>query len=242
MSNELTKIIIIGASSGIGEALAKQYLAQGSIVGISARRIEALQSIQKNNPGQLLVQTMDVCSPDKAIIQLDQLIKKMDGVDIIVISAGTGFINQQLEWPKEELTINTNVIGFAAMASHAMNYFLHRGSGHLVSISSISALRGSDLAPAYAASKAFVSNYMQGLRKKAKKMGIKVWVTDIKPGFVDTPMAKGKGLFWVCPVNKAAQQIKNAIDKKRQHAYVSKRWRLIAWLFKFLPQPIYNRI
>ena len=242
MSNQLAKVIIIGATSGIGEALTKQYLSQGATVGITGRRTENLRSIQQNNPGHLLIQSMDVCETDQAIIQLDQLIKNLGGVDIVVISAGTSFTNQQLEWPKEELTIKTNVVGFAAIATHAMNYFLNRGSGHLVSISSINALRGSDLAPTYAASKAFVSNFMQGLRKKANKMGLDVSVTDIQPGFVDTPMAKGEGLFWVCAVDKAAHQIKKAIDKKRQHAYVSKRWRIIAWLLKLMPQPLYDRI
>lgn len=241
--SSIRKIIIIGATSGIGEALAKQYLAQGDIVGISGRREENLQQLQQAySSDQLFIQTMDVCQTDEAVSQLKQLVEKMDGVDLVVINAGIGFINKRLSWSLEAETIQTNVVGFAALANYAMNYFLTRGKGQLVSISSISALRGSDLAPAYAASKAFVSNYMEGLRKKASKNKTEIVVTDIQPGFVDTPMAKGDGLFWVCPVDKAAQQIKTAIDKKRQHAYVSKRWRLIAWVMKLLPQPLYHRI
>ena len=85
-------------------------------------------------------------------------------------------------------------------------------------------------------------NYLEGLRQKAKKLNSDISVTDIRPGFVDTEMAKGEGLFWVAPVEKASRQIFNAINRKKRVAYVTKRWRFIASVLKHLPRPIYDKM
>jgi short-subunit dehydrogenase len=122
-----------------------------------------------------------------------------------------------------------------------MNYFLSKGNGHLAVISSISSLRGSSECPAYNASKSFVSNYLEGMQCKAKKSGANVCVTDIKPGFIDTAMAQGEGLFWVMPVSVAAHQIHKAIKAKKKSVYITKRWALIAFLLKRLPKSLYTK-
>ena len=136
----------------------------------------------------------------------------------------------------------TLLILLAAIANAAFKYFYNQGSGHIVGISSIAAIRGSGEAPAYNASKAFVSNYLEGLRQKARKSGIAITVTEIQPGFVNTAMAKGEGLFWVSSPGKAGQQILKAVNSKKKHAYITKRWRLIAWLLKIIPGWIYNKL
>ena len=100
-----------------------------------------------------------------------------------------------------------------------------RGSGHIVSVSSIAALRGNRAAPAYNASKAFMSNYMEALRNRFPKLKLAIVVTDVQPGFVDTAMAKGEGVFWASAPEKAARQIFAAICNGKEHAYVTKRWR-----------------
>ena len=236
------KVIIVGATSGIGLELAVQYMKSGFLVGITGRRLEKLKAFQQRFLGKAHIKQMDLALSGQSIIQLNHLISQMKGVDIIVICAGVGHINHQLEWQKEQQTIDVNVTGFTAIATTALNYFVQQGSGQLVSISSINGLRGSNVAPAYAASKAYVSNYMQGLRKKVNKLKLPIFVTDIQPGFVDTKMAQGEGLFWVAPVEKAAKQIKRAIDKKKKQAFITKRWRLVAWLLTGLPDWIYNRL
>ena len=235
------KAIIIGATSGIGRELAKLMADEGYSVGAAGRRLELLQSLQKEFPDKIHIKRIDISLPS-AIGILKELIAEMDGADIIVISSGTGFINKDLEWAKEKETIDVNITGFAAMAGAAFDYFRGRGGGHLVGISSIAAIRGGGEAPAYNASKAFVSNYLEGLRQKAGKLKLALTVTDIQPGFVDTPMARGEGLFWVATPQKAAKQIFDAIKKKKSHAYVTKRWRLIAWLLKLLPDSLYSKI
>jgi short-subunit dehydrogenase len=98
------------------------------------------------------------------------------------------------------------------------------------------------MAPAYSATKAYQINYMESLRKKAFKAGNQILVTDIRPGLVDTAMAKGDGLFWVMPVEKVARQIWTAIRKKKSKVYVTKRWHILAIINKNLPFGLYKRM
>jgi short-subunit dehydrogenase len=237
----MKRAIIIGASSGIGRELAKS-IRNGYVVGVMARRVQLLDELGKEVKGTLFVQNIDVADVESAIKTLAEFIKEMGGVDLIVISAGTGEINNSLSWHLENETIKTNVSGFAALVNVAMHHFTEKGSGHLVGISSIAALRGGRESPAYNASKAFESNYMEGLRQKVRKSGLPITITDIKPGFVNTAMAKGDGIFWAAEPEKAAEQMYHVIKRKKSTAYITRRWVLIAWLIKLLPGFIYERL
>jgi short-subunit dehydrogenase len=166
----------------------------------------------------------------------------MGGVDLVIISSGYGDLNHQLQWSIEKDTIDVNVSGFTLIAGIAFQYFLDKGSGHLVGISSIAALRGNRIAPAYSASKAYVSNYLEGLRQRAVRSKKPIFITDIKPGFVKTPMSKGNNLFWISTAGEAAQQIYDAIRNKKKMAYITRRWRLIAWIMKVAPDWLYNKM
>jgi short-subunit dehydrogenase len=234
--------IIIGASSGIGRALAKELHNAGYRVGVSARRTELLEELATELGANLTIRKLDVTKTDESHMIFSQMAEELGRVDLVVISAGTGAINPELDWAKEEITISTNVLGFTRLADSAMNFFMAQGYGHLVGISSIAALRGNSVAPAYNASKAFVSNYLEGLRMKAFKQNPKIQVTDIRPGFVDTAMAQGEGLFWVASPEKAARQIYNAIKSRKKVAYITRRWRLIAWLMQLLPDFLIYRM
>ena len=237
----MKKAIIIGATSGIGRELAKILSLNNYVVGMAGRRTELLSNLQRAISGSY-IKRIDVTESEEAITLLKELIQEMGGMDLIVIGSGVGFINPELVWKQEKETIDVNISGFAAIANAAFKYFSNQGSGHIVGISSVAAIRGSGEAPAYNASKAFVSNYLEGLRQKARKSGIAITVTEIQPGFIDTAMAKGEGLFWVSPPGKAARQIFKAINSKKKHAYITKRWRLIALLLKIIPGWIYNKI
>ena len=214
----------------------------GYSLGLVGRRIDLLLSLQQEVAPSSFTKQIDLSQTTQAMQLLKELMQQMNGVDLVVISSGVGFINTDLEWGKESSAISVNVTGFAAMANVAMQHFMTQGSGHLVGISSIAALRGSESSPAYSASKAFISNYLEGLRKKVVKLKVPITVTEIMPGFVDTAMAKGDGLFWVAPAEKAAQQIFRAIRSRKNHACVTRRWSAIAWLLKVLPDVIYLRI
>jgi short-subunit dehydrogenase len=231
----MKKAIIIGASSGMGRELAKVLVRHDYVVGITGRRTELLTELQAELQSKCLIRTMDVADTSTAIATFNSLIAEMGGVDLVVISAGTGHGTADLQWPNEKDTIDTNVSGFTAIADAAFNYFVKQGHGHLVGISSIAAIRGSRYAPSYNASKAFVCNYLEGLRHMAIKSKLPIYVTDIQPGFVDTRMAQGDKIFWRASTNKAARQIYRAIQRKKPHAYVTRRWRLIAWVLKIMP-------
>lgn len=238
----MKKAIIIGASSGIGRELAKILSRNKYVVGVMARRVQLLDELGKEVEGTLFVQRIDVADIESAIETLAKFIKEMGGADPIVISTGTGEINDELGWPLENEAIKTNVSGFAALVNVAMHHFMEKGTGHLVGISSIAALRGGRESPAYNASKAFESNYLEGLRQKVRKSGLPITITDIKPGFVNTAMAKGEGIFWAAEPEKAAEQIYHVIKRRKSTAYVTRRWVLIAWLIRLLPGFIYERL
>jgi len=233
--------IIIGASSGIGKSLAKVLSRNGYRLGLTGRRLLLLQEIKDSLHNDVFIQEMDVSTTTEAEKQFDFLVDQMGDIDLVIISAGIGYLNPDLDSTLELQTINTNVSGFVIIADAAFRHFLNHGKGHLVGISSIAALRGNAYAPAYNASKAFVSNYLEGLRLKALKSNLDISVTDIRPGFVDTQMAQGDSLFWVSTPEKAADQIFQAIKAKKASAYITKRWRLIAWLMKLMPIKIYKK-
>lgn len=236
------KILIIGASSGIGRRMAEVYASSGNKVGISARRSELLNELQRIYPSNIFTECFDVTADNK-IQHMQSLVNKTGGMDILVISAGTGEPSVDLKWEIDKSIVDTNVNGFIEIANWGFNFFVSQGSGQLVTISSIAANRGSSYSPAYAASKSFQSTYFEGLFIKAKKLKRDVAVTCIEPGFVRTKMAKGGDkMFWIVPVDKAVRQIMNGIQKKRRKVYVSKRWLIIAKLMKYMPFFIYKRI
>jgi len=232
--------VVIGASSGIGRALAVTLASQGYRVGVVARRSDLLTSLRAELAGHGVIKVLDVSQPELAMPLLRELIAELGDVELFVVSAGTGFDNPDLEWEPERETIAVNVLGFAAMVNVAAAHLKARGSGHLVGISSVAAVRGIGGAPAYAASKAFVSNYLQGVRYRFRKLRLPIVVTDVQPGFVDTRMAGGT--FWMAPAETAARQIAEAIRSQREHVYVTRRWRLIAWAMRVLPDALYARL
>jgi short-subunit dehydrogenase len=234
----MKKAIIIGATSGIGKSLCEILIQQGYVVGITGRRIDLLQSIQQQHPDAIYYQPLDVQDLSTLISKCDQLVSQLGGMDLLVISSGVGEINKELSFDVENNTIRTNVQGFTAVADWGMTYFKKQGFGHLVNISSVAGIRGNGDAPAYFASKAFQINYLEGMRLNASKAGLNIYVTDVRPGFVDTAMALGDGLFWVAPVEKAAKQIFSAIQRKKKVVYISKRWASIGYALKVIPYRI----
>jgi len=201
-----------------------------------------LEDLAKTLPNRAITAEMDVSEPLSAKQQFEHLVAQLGNVDLVIISAGTGHLNPELDPSLELETINTNVNGFPVIAGAAFNHFKKNKKGHLVGISSILMLRGNAGVPAYSATKAYISNYMEGLRLKALKENLDVRVTDIRPGFVDTAMAKGDHMFWSAQAEEAASQIVDAINSKKSHAYITKRWRLIAWLMMVTPNFLYKKL
>jgi short-subunit dehydrogenase len=201
------KAIIVGATSGIGRELAKVMSASGYIVGITGRLTSLLDSLEKELPGNCFKASLDLASVSEAVGVLENLLEEMDGVDIIVINAGTGSIDPEFPLSDE--------------------------------LETVAAIKGGPIA-SYNASKAYVSSYLEGLCCRSSAQGNNISVTDIHPGFVDTAMAKGEGIFWKAPVKKAARQIFSAIGDKRRVAYITRRWRIIGLLLSWMPFGLYR--
>ncbi len=237
----MKRVIIIGATSGIGWALASLYAADGWTVGITGRRTERLEELRTKSGGIVHATFMDVSDTGSARKTFLELVSEIGGIDLVIISSGTGYLDDSLPWQKELETIKTNVEGFAAIAHAAFEIFRQQGCGHLAGISSIASVRGGPV-PAYNASKAFVSSYLQGFRSIAARDNLPVYVTDILPGFVDTAMAKGDGLFWVASPERAAIYIFRAIEKKKRRVWVTRRWRFVALLLQFMPEKLYHSL
>lgn len=235
----MKKAIIIGATSGIGNELANILAQHDFMVGITGRRENLLTDLKATNPTNFIVSAFDCTSANNSQ-KLNELAQALSGLDLLILSSGKGDLNEKLDYEIENSTNQLNVIAFTEMVDWAYNYFQKQGRGHLVVISSIAGLRGSKVAPAYNASKAYQINYLEGLRQKAKSSKKPILVTDIRPGFVNTDMAKGEGRFWVASKEKAAKQIFDIIKAKKDVGYVSKRWWLIALILKGLPRNIYK--
>ena len=143
----MKRAIIIGATSGIGEEVAKLLIQQGWHIGIAGRREEALEKLQATAPGQIEIQRLDVTDPDAPTL-LETLIRKLGGMDLFFLSSGIGSQNPDLKPEIELNTARTNVEGFTRMVTAAFNHFKTQGGGHIAVISSIAGTKGLGIAPA----------------------------------------------------------------------------------------------
>lgn len=239
-SENKKKVLILGATSGIGKGLAELYSSKGFIVGATGRRTALLEELQQNN-SNIHIKTFDILASDSTA-RLQELIDEMGGVDIAIISSGIGFVNRSLDWEIENSTAQTNVVGFTRMADYLYHYFSNKGSGHLAGISSIASYRGLDLCPAYSASKSYVSVYLEALRRKVnKEKGKRIKVSTILPGFIDTPLlGEGTPTIWVATVDKAVRQMYHSMQRFRRKIYITRRWRWVAALARIVPGWLYD--
>jgi short-subunit dehydrogenase len=230
--------VVFGATSGIGKELAKLLVRDGYKVLITGRRKERLEAIMAENPGQIFIRQHDITNLDDSLKVFEKLPDLFEKVDLIIHNSGIGEDNFDLAWEKDLPTLETNVLGATRIYQLSYNYFKNQKFGHLVSITSIASLIGNRNVPAYHASKAFQSNYMESLWMKARRTKkAKIHITNILPGYVDTDIITGE-TFWMAPLDKAVKQMYTAIQKKKRKAYITKRWRLVALMMNILPPQI----
>ena len=221
-------IVIIGATSGVGKTLFEKYANENNRIGIIGRRAHLLDELYQKYPSKTIPTKADITNLEEIEQAINALHKEMEYIDLAIVCSGTGDINATLDYSIERPAIDTNIVGCTFVIDMLYHILEQQGHGHLVAITSAGGLRGEAMAPAYSATKAYQINYVEALRKKAFKNGEHIIVTDIRPGLVDTAMAKGEGLFWVMPVEKVARQIISAICKKKSKAYVTRRWHILA--------------
>ncbi len=236
------RIIITGATSGIGHAVALIYINRGWTVGLAARREEVLREMAVGREN-VYWSVCDVRSADGGVSALEQLVEKMGGVDVVLHCSGIGKMSGVPSFAEDLPTIETNVRGWTAVVTWAFARFEQQGYGHLAAVTSIASLRGLAAAPAYSASKAYQAHYLEALRQRAKGRRTGICVTEIRPGFVDTPLLSNPNVFfWVMPVDRTARQIVRALDCRKGVVSVTRRWRLLVPLIRLAPEWLVVRL
>ena len=230
----MKQAIIVGASSGLGWELAIQLADKGYQLGVMGRREALLNELVEKLPGTHFIQATDVSNAEQSQTELEKLIARMGDVELIVLSSGVGLFENKLEWAAEREMIDVNVRGFAALTIVAMEHFARRGAGHLAGISSMAAHIFGAKTVTYHATKAFVSNYLAGMRQRAIRSGLPITITTIEPGFIKTPMVHGNPL-WMAPVEKGVTQMVAGLLNKKNHIYITKRWRYVAFVADLMP-------
>ena len=236
------KVIIIGATSGIGREVALIYIAQGWKVGVAGRREAELEALRAAYPEQVSAQALDVTKED-APQKLQALIEQVGGMDVFLLSSGIGKQNPTLETGLELATAATNVEGFIRMTNAAFHYFEQQGHGHLAVISSIAGTKGLGAAPAYSATKGFQNIYMDALDQLARMKKLNIQFTDIRPGFVATPLLNNQKkypMLMEAPI--VALDIVSAIEKKKRVAIIDWKFRLLVGFWRLIPKWIWLRL
>lgn len=244
------KVIIIGASSGIGEKLALHYAKTGCMVGIAARREDKLAAIAEQYPNKMIYTLMDVTQTGNggAVDKFLQLIEQLGGVDMVVYCSGAGEQNSLLDISKELNTVRVNVEGFMMIATAAFDYFYNKAITpesivpQFVAISSVASVRGLNIATSYSASKRFQVTYMQGLAQLATKKGLKMTFTTLLPGFVRTDFIGGKKYPLIMSLDYAVRRMVRAIESRMGYAIIDWRWAIVVFFWKLIPEFIWRRI
>jgi short-subunit dehydrogenase len=235
------RVIIVGATSGIGYEVAKEYVRMGWQVGVSGRRQEVLEQFQATAPDQIKIQSLDVTHEDAAD-KLLALIGQLGGMDLFLLSSGIGSQNPNLKPEVEINTARTNVEGFMRMVTTAFNYFKENGGGHLAVISSIAGTKGLGSAPAYSATKRFQNTYIDALAQLSRMQRLHITFTDIRPGFVETPLLKDRNYPMLMQANSVAAHIISAIARKKRVAVIDYRYAILVFFWKLIPSCLWERM
>ena len=237
----MPKVVIIGASSGMGLEVAKLLLAEGYSLGVAARREDRLQALKQLAPDRVVTATIDVTAEDAAS-RLRALIDELGGMDLFFYASGIGKQNRELTPDIELNTVNTNGMGFTRMIGEAYRYFAEKGEGHIAAITSIAGTKGLGPAPSYSATKAMQNTYLQALEQQANARKLKIRFTDIRPGFVDTDLLKGDFHYpMMLKPEKVARQIVKAIKNKRHIKVIDWRYALMTACWRRIPRPLWRR-
>ena len=236
--------IVVGASSGIGAACARELAQRGYRVAALARRQERLEEL-KSGPGGDAISTYahDVKDVEAVPDLFAGIVRDLGRLDMIIYATGVMPKIEQdtYDFAKDREVLDTNLLGCVRWLNEAAPFMQKQGSGSIVGISSIAGDRGRVGYPVYNTSKAAMNTYLEALRNRLTRHGVRV--TTIKPGYVATSMTEGmKGLFWVAQPEQAAKAIVSAAEKGRQTRYVLRRWGLVGMVIRNIPSFIFRKL
>lgn len=251
----------MGATSGIGQEVARLLAANGYEVGIAGRREERLVQMAQATPGIVTHRQIDVTKED-APTELYKLIEDLGGMDLYFHSSGIGWENVALDADKELKTVETNGVGFVRMVSAAYNWFAEqradeakqRAEGdeqragdkerkaRIACITSIARTRGLGAAPAYSATKRMQAHYLECLSQQARMRHLNIGITDIRPGFVATDLIAGSHFPLQLKTEDVARTIVRAIERGSEVVTIDWRYRLLVAAWQLIPRWLWVRL
>ncbi len=250
MSATFTRAIVVGASSGVGEAIARELAQRGAKVALVARRKERLEALKEELDalaGSAVVVGHDVRDYDAVPELFDAVVDELGGLDLIVYAAGVmlGVDEHEYAFTKERHMVEVNLLGAMAWLNPAMAFMEAARSGVVVGVSSIAGARGRRGNPGYGASKAGLTTWLEGLRNKAHRYGVRV--VTVKPGFIDTDMFRNAGIDGTPPglspisPQHCATEILRMAAKGPLDAFLPRRWGLVALVISLIPSWLFRK-
>lgn len=243
-------VVITGASSGIGRALAVEFARRGYNLGLTARRMGALEELREellqlgDSPSNIAVATLDVDQITSVGPTLQDLFGQLGRIDTVVVNAGINTFTAigKGSLLKEQQLLQTNLLGAIATVNAAAEYFITAGGGRIVGISSLAALQAMPKQAAYCASKAGFSMYLDAARVELKRYNINI--TKILPGFVITEiMPKIDKYPFAVTAEQAAREMVDAIEKGKALSVIPAfPWKWLRPLFGHIPDALWKRL
>lgn len=229
----------------MGMRIATDFARAGWRVGIAARNETKLRAVKDLFPDRIEYSVIDVTAQD-AVKKFEDLIEQLDGMDILLYAAGTGWYNPGLNLGKDEATIGVNVTGFTKIINAAYRYFKDTANvskGRIAAITSVAGMKGLGVSAAYSASKRYQWTYLKALDQLAHSQHVNVSITDIRPGFVDTPLLEGNHNYpMLMSIDYVAPRIEKAIMERRHVATIDCRWSVVSALWSMIPDAIWRHI
>lgn len=231
----------MGATSGIGFCTAERFLSEGYVVGVAGRRSDKLQYFTEKYPERCYSAEIDI-TEDDAAERLHTLIEATGGMDVYLHVSGMGAQNQALAPEIEINTAKTNSVGFTRMITAAYNYFVSAGGGHIAAVSSIAGTKGLGAAPAYSATKRYQNIYIDSLAQLSAIRKLPITFTDIRPGFVDTPLLKQGVYPMLMKAEHVATRIYKAVTSRKRRITIDWRYKILVLIWKSIPEYIWERL
>lgn len=239
----MKRMVIMGASSGIGLAAARALASRGVHVGLAARRLGPLEELKRLYPENVEIAEIDVNASD-APERLRRLIDRLGGMDIYFHVAGIGYDNPDFTPQREVEILETNSVGFARMVSTAYGWFRERGKGgQIAAVTSVAGTNGIGDLSAYSASKKCAQAYLTALEQLSRSRHDNIAITDIRPGWITTPLLRADKRYPLAmTLDYALPQILQAVVERRRVAYIDWRWGLLVRAWRLIPDCLWTRM